>query len=268
MADVAVYRPPQTAEEALAVMRKTRGNHTSIAHEIERAEALEARLAEPEESAEPDESAEPTLEELRARVEAAILGSAPPPPAALPSPQEFLQHLDRLDRAMRQRGGFSAPSDDGVTRFRDGGTLTCVPITVFSDGVLLFRGPFRPWSDAEALVRDVAAGYCPLELRQRYPDGVSFEIMDCADRTHAQGAADAAARGVVGIDDVKRGATMLAPPPPQRLLERLPEAVVRDGRLVPVRAEVAELLGRSTDDGPAVDADAVRAARLRRFEEG
>ena len=270
MPDVAVYRPPQTAEEALAAMRKTRGSHTSIAHEIERAEALEARLAEPDESAEPDElaePAEPTLEELRARVEAAILGSAPPPAAALPSPQEFLRHLDRLDRAMRQRGGFSAPSDDGVTRFRDGGTLTCVPITVFSDGVLLFRGPFRPWSDAEALVRDVAAGYCPLELRQRYPDGVSFEIMDCADRTHAQGAADAAARGVVGIDDVKRGATMLAPQPPQRLLERLPAAVVRDGRVVPVRAEVAELLGRATD-GPAVDADAVRAARLRRFEDG
>ena len=246
MPDVAVYRPPQTAEEALAAMRKMRGSHTSIAHEIERAEALEARLAEPDEPpAERDESAEPTLEELRARVEAAILGSAPPPAAALPSPQEFLRHLDRLDRAMRQRGGFSAPSADGVTRFRDGGTLTCVPITVFSDGVLLFRGPFRPWSDAEALVRDVAAGYCPLELRQRHPDGVSFEIMDCADRTHAQGAADAAARGVVGIDDVKRGATMLAPQPPQRLLERLPEAVVRDGRLVPVRA-----------------------ARLRRFEEG
>ena len=186
------------------------------------------------------------LEELRARVEAALLGSAPPPIAALPSPQEFLQHLDRLDRAMRQRGGFSAPSDDGVTRFRDGGTLTCVPITVFSDGVLLFRGPFRPWSEAEALVRDVAAGYCPLELRQRHPDGVSFQIMDCADRTHAQGAADAAARGVVGIDDVKRGATMLAPQPLQRLLEQLPEAVVRDGR-VPVRAEVAELLARATD---------------------
>ena len=59
---------------------------------------------------------------------------------------------------------------------------------------------------------------------------------------------------------------MLAPQPPQRLLERLPANVVRDGRLVPVRAEVAELLGRATD-GPAVDADAVRAARLRRFEE-
>ena len=40
MPDVAVYRPPQTAEEALAAMRKTRGSHTSIAHEIERAEAL------------------------------------------------------------------------------------------------------------------------------------------------------------------------------------------------------------------------------------
>ena len=29
MPDVAVYRPPQTAEEALAAMRKTRGSHTS-----------------------------------------------------------------------------------------------------------------------------------------------------------------------------------------------------------------------------------------------
>ena len=86
MPDVAVYRPPQTAEEALAAMRKTRGSHTSIAHEIERAEALEARLAEPDESAEPDElaePAEPTLEELRARVEAAG-GTCHAPPAYQP----------------------------------------------------------------------------------------------------------------------------------------------------------------------------------------
>ncbi len=32
---------------------------------------------------------------------------------------------------------------------------------------------------------------------------------------------------------------MVAPQPPDRLLQRLPEAVVRDGRLLPVRAEVA-----------------------------
>ena len=52
------------------------------------------------------------------------------------------------------------------------------------------------------------------------------------------------------------------------LLKRIiPCLDVRDGRVVPVRAEVAELLGRATD-GPAVDADAVRAARLRRFEDG
>jgi hypothetical protein len=46
-----------------------------------------------------------------------------------------------------------------------------VPCSVFSDGLMLRRGPFRPWSEAAPFVREAMAGYLPYELKQARPDG-------------------------------------------------------------------------------------------------
>ena len=117
---VAIYRPPQSVDEALDALRQSHRTRTAASSqvdaEIAAAEALEARLAEPS-SAEPSgelpADAEPTLAELRARVAAATAaGSAPR--AALPTPHELLACLRRLDRAMRQRGGFPGVARETV----------------------------------------------------------------------------------------------------------------------------------------------------------
>ena len=47
-----------------------------------------------------------------------------------------------------------------------------VPCSVFSDGLMLRRGPFRPWSEAAPFVREAMAGYLPYELKQARPDGL------------------------------------------------------------------------------------------------
>ena len=47
-----------------------------------------------------------------------------------------------------------------------------VPCSVFSDGLMLRRGPFRPWSEAAPFVREAMAGYLPYELKQARPDAL------------------------------------------------------------------------------------------------
>ena len=47
-----------------------------------------------------------------------------------------------------------------------------MPCSVFSDGLMLRRGPFRPWSEAAPFVREAMAGYLPYELKQARPDAL------------------------------------------------------------------------------------------------
>jgi hypothetical protein len=53
-----------------------------------------------------------------------------------------------------------------------------VQLTVYANGILMFSGPFRPFSDPEtqAFMQDVLDGYFPSELQKRYPDGVPFNV--------------------------------------------------------------------------------------------
>lgn len=55
-----------------------------------------------------------------------------------------------------------------------------VPITVYSNGIMLKRGPFRTVDSPgyNSLVRDVLDGYFPSDLRQDHPDGVIFDLFD------------------------------------------------------------------------------------------
>ena len=51
-------------------------------------------------------------------------------------------------------------------------------LTLYANGILMFRGPFRPYSDLETqnCMLDLLDGYFPTELQNRYPDGVPFDV--------------------------------------------------------------------------------------------
>jgi hypothetical protein len=142
---------------------------------------------------------------------------------------------------------------------------------------MLFRGPFRPYDReaAASFVSAVLAGQLPYELKQAYPDGVTFELFDQSTCTHATAASAAAAKagGPIQIADIKAGLGMLAPQDAPSLLARLPQSVVRDGRIVPVCSELAELVvgAPAPASTPAMsigEQEKLREARLRRFGAG
>ena len=200
-----------------------------------------------------------------------------------PHPTALLHQLRILDRAARAAA--SSTASTAAPRAVHGLSTSApplIPLTVFADGFMLYRGPFRPFGEraADVFAQQVMAGMVPNELQDRHPDGLGFELHDKCDTTHAaalaaatsQAAAARAPGGaarVTSLGDMPRGAdALLAPTNPEQLLQRLPSNVLRDGNMLPVRDEIAELLGRRANKGAAaapVDADAVRAARLRRF---
>ena len=214
--------------------------------------------------------------------------AAAPTPAAAPMAQParllcMLRRINEATGAAEVGTAPLAPGAHGLGRVHGLGAASastqraCVPCSVFSDGVMMHRGPFRPYAEAAPFVREVMAGYLPYELKQRHPDGLLFEpLLDFCHATYAEASASAVAArgggsglggggGVMDLQALHAGSDLLVPQ--GRLLERLPKSVMRNGTVVPVRDEIAALVGgRGAEAGaPAPDAEAVRAARLRRF---
>ncbi|XP_072465545.1 UBX domain-containing protein 11 isoform X2 [Notamacropus eugenii] len=52
-----------------------------------------------------------------------------------------------------------------------------VPLTLYQNGIIMFNGPFRPFSDVstQQCIQDILDGFFPSELKKVYPSGVPFQ---------------------------------------------------------------------------------------------
>ncbi|OON13959.1 SEP domain protein, partial [Opisthorchis viverrini] len=55
-----------------------------------------------------------------------------------------------------------------------------IPITLYADGICLYRGPFRPFQEQSTMqfIQDILDGYFPSELQREFPGGVPFSLTD------------------------------------------------------------------------------------------
>ncbi|XP_041352482.1 UBX domain-containing protein 11-like [Gigantopelta aegis] len=94
-------------------------------------------------------------------------------------------HVD-FDRIIENIKDLNTLAGDGVAKIKhttDGARLKIpdpVPLTLYANGISLFSGPFRPFSDpaTQQCVQDLLDGYFPSELQPRYPDGIPFAVTD------------------------------------------------------------------------------------------
>ncbi|KAF0686788.1 Aste57867_21451 [Aphanomyces stellatus] len=122
-----------------------------------------------------------------------------------------------------------------------------MPLTLFRDGLMLCRGPFRPFEapHTRAFVKDLLDGFFPFELKERHPDGVLFDVLDKRDQCHAAAAASAGRSGGQSINGQAktRGLADIGNPlihlTADAFLNKLPEATVSNGLVVPIRDEIA-----------------------------
>ena len=153
--------------------------------------------------------------------------------------------------------------------------IDAIPLILYKNGIVMFQGPFRPFSDptTRQCVQDLMDGYYPAELQSRYPEGVPFQLTDSRDVTFKpreytnifpgsgrqlggeKGPSKLVPSGA-HLRQIGRGEcaeekeTSVLPGPKvlvENFLSRLPASVVKGGRVLDIRAGVAEVLHVSND---------------------
>ncbi|XP_022785419.1 UBX domain-containing protein 11-like [Stylophora pistillata] len=102
------------------------------------------------------------------------------------APRDFQMDFDVVTKNIRELNVLAGEGCSDVSRTKDGARLKVresVPLVLYSNGILMFGGPFRPYSDpiTQQCLQDIMDGYFPSELQSRYPGGVPFEVQDKRD---------------------------------------------------------------------------------------
>eukprot|EP01138_Halocafeteria_seosinensis_P005025 gb/GECG01005138.1/.p1 GENE.gb/GECG01005138.1/~~gb/GECG01005138.1/.p1 ORF type:complete len:570 (+),score=103.94 gb/GECG01005138.1/:1-1710(+) len=163
------------------------------------------------------------------------------------------------------------------------GETDTLPLTLYKDGFMLRRGPFRQYDteSAEAFFTDVMDGYFPYELKDEFPEGVVFKLFDKSDKKFEETGDKAvnkcqfsAFNGEgqrLGGESAQRPASGNYRDAPSNVkslaqvgdpsialssrdfLNRLPTNVVRNGNVVGIRSEVSSFMhGGKKDSGVIV----------------
>lgn len=117
-------------------------------------------------------------------------------------------------------------------------TTKSIKLTLFSNGIALFNGPFRSFEEplTKKFCIDIMDGYFPSELESRFPDGVPFNLVD--------------KRQVIYNHNSKGyrlGSENENPLTIQQFLNKLPPSIINDGKILNVRSDIANIL--TTDEG-------------------
>jgi len=59
-------------------------------------------------------------------------------------------------------------------------------LELYSDGILLGKGPFRAIQNCSLFLQDLQDGFFPAELQSKYPDGVIFDLHDLHTKNYAR----------------------------------------------------------------------------------
>ena len=126
----------------------------------------------------------------------------------------------------------------------------------------MFNGPFRPYTDpsTQCLIKDLTDGFFPSELQSRYPEGVPLQITDCRDTVYrtkeyrdffpGSGQPLGGTKGPSKLLGERHlgglGNEVWEVPGPklsvEQFLSKLPQSVLRGGRVVDIRSGVSEAM--------------------------
>ncbi|KAK7478069.1 hypothetical protein BaRGS_00030675 [Batillaria attramentaria] len=200
--------------------------------------------------------------------------------------EPFNIDFDLLLANIRDLNVIAGEGEARVQRTVDGARLKRpdpIPLTLYSNGIIMFEGPFRPYSDPTTVqcVQDFLDGYFPSELQRQYPDGVPFLVRDMRDvffRPQAAtsvfsgtgmtlGGEEQPSRLIPTLDTAPLNTNLNTSPnkhqtvtskPPHRqvspavFLNKLPKSVIRDGKVIDIRDSVGKtLMGQNNSSGGA-----------------
>lgn len=170
---------------------------------------------------------------------------------------EFAMDFDCVLNNIRELNILAGEGCSDITRTKDGARLKVrdpVPLCLYSNGILMFDGPFRPYSDpmTQQCMQDIMDGFFPSELQIRYPDGVPLEVQDKRDVVFEDKRTallfPGTGQSLIGDEDSSKTLKVETKPPGQRqqsvdqFLSRLPQSVIKEGKIIDVRSGVANVI--------------------------
>ncbi|XP_072465548.1 UBX domain-containing protein 11 isoform X5 [Notamacropus eugenii] len=141
-----------------------------------------------------------------------------------------------------------------------------VPLTLYQNGIIMFNGPFRPFSDVstQQCIQDILDGFFPSELKKVYPSGVPFQVTDLRNVVYQEKQLPKVFSGtgyVIGRTNSKETKKLndqpvIENPLPfvgnsfsqnstitkEQFLKKLPKFVIRNGEVIEVREPIRETL--------------------------
>ncbi len=172
------------------------------------------------------------------------VGKAGTPPAVEVNFDFLVDRLNELNELASSKQHQSQPGGPGEARTSTSkfasihtlgrGNVRSVPLVIFEDGLLLWNGPLRPFSDPACItfLHDVMDGFFPSEFKREYPDGVVFQVTDRRRERFSPAA--------------------LPRLTSQQLLNKVPEYIIKNGQILRPRQEAANALsGEAKNQGGA-----------------
>ncbi|KAL4232808.1 UBX domain-containing protein 11 [Mactra antiquata] len=218
------------------------------------------------------------------------------PGSSVSQQPKFRVDYNKLFENIKDLNTLAGEGVASVKHTKDGARLKmpdAIQLTVYANGILMFNGPFRPFTDptTQTCVQDILDGYFPSELQVRYPDGVPFNVTDKREvyyeerRTEVFTGAGQMLGGETKpsrlvpskldtgttssttnskpVKDEKRETTSELPGHQltvEQFLKQLPKSVVKSGKIIDIRSSIGDTLQGGTkhqSDVTLVETDTV-----------
>jgi len=173
----------------------------------------------------------------------------------------FIPNFDVIINNIEKLNRIAGEGEHKIHKTYTGATLKVqetVPLKLFANGILLFEGPFRPFTDnsTQRCLLDIIDGYFPSELQKRFPDGVPIKVTDQRNVTYvdpkhrakfpglgrklddeSKYKGDNVNKNIHGIEDLNKPFASTL-----NFIEKLPESVVKKGKVIKIRDEIKSLI--------------------------
>ncbi|XP_062394485.1 UBX domain-containing protein 11 isoform X2 [Sardina pilchardus] len=187
---------------------------------------------------------------------------------------EFRMNFDLVLANIRELNVLAGEGESYVKVVPGGAQLaqrTAIPLQLYSNGIVMFSGPFRSYDEpsTQLCMQDLADGYFPSELQERFPDGVPFQVQDrreevykdrreqkdfpgkgrlvCGASSETSAQSPATSTQATSCASGKAAST-------EQFLKRLPKTVIKAGKVIDIRDSLRNHLKSSAveDQHPSV----------------
>lgn len=210
-------------------------------------------------------------------------------PAVTFTRKSFKMNYDLVMQNIQELNIVAGEGESHVTAIPGGAKLTqksSIPLWLYKNGIVMFSGPFRSYQEptTQECMQDLMDGFFPSELQERFPNGVPLQVHDKRDEefivrrpwTEFPGRGqtiDGARR-----QSVDRSEQTISTAPKQsqipgkklsmeQFLRKLPETVVKAGKVISIRDSVKAHLQGFPDGAKSYSATTVETSALRSLRE-